>query len=59
MMFMRNVTETIPGAAEWRTNAAVLLNYCYLVVRPECEQLKIAMAEYAATLQLCPERRAA
>ena len=58
MMLMRNVTEMIPGN-EWRAHAAVLLNYCHNVVRPDCDQLKIAMAEYAASLQLSPERKAA
>ncbi len=58
MMFMRNVTKQIPDE-EWRTNAAVLLNFCQSVVRPECDQLKAAMAEYAASLQRLPERKAA
>ncbi len=57
MMLMRNVTEFIP-VKEWGTNAAVLLNYCHTVVRPNCDQLKIAMAEYAASLQLSADRRA-
>ena len=58
MILMRNVTKTAIDEP-WRMNAAVLLNYCQSVVRPECEQLKIAMAEYAATLQSPSECKAA
>lgn len=58
MMVMCNVTDKIPGEV-WRCKAALLLNFCEAVIRPECDQLKVAMAEYAATLPVASERRAA